>query len=600
MRLIRPTSTPTLHDVSLLERRYRGEAPLKTYLVLYKGDWHNLTLAMLFFIIKHSGVWAMPVITARIVDIIAQPENGSLTGIVIYSGLAALIFLQNIPVNWLFTLRLSTANRNMETKLRSAMARRLQYLSMNFYHRSRTGVLHTKMLRDVELLQDLTMQLSQTLPAAAFTLLFALAITAIRVPVFLIFYALTVPLAVLLTHWMRRPLQSHNRDFRQQVEAMSSGISEMLQLAPITRAHGLEDTELRRLEGRLWDVRHAGLRLDAINALFGASAWVSFRLFEVLCLVVAAIAAYTQIIPITVGDVVMVTAFFTNLTNSVLAITNILPQITRGFESIHSIGELLESPDVEENDGKRVVESVGGGFTFEHVSFAYPDTADSSIMDFSLKVHPGETIAFVGASGAGKSTLLNLIIGYIRPTAGRLLLDNVDMNTLDLRTYRRFLSVVPQQTVLFDGTLRENILYGVPHVREAELERVLRAANIYDFLDDLPDGLETYLGEGGARLSGGQKQRVSIARALIRNPRVLILDEATSALDTVSEREVQEALSHLMRGRTTFVVAHRLSTIRNADRIVVLNEGRIVAIGKHDELIQSQNLYTDMLAAFQL
>lgn len=600
MQFVKPHSMPSKRDISLLERRYRGQFPLKTYLILYQGDWHNLLLAIVFFIIKHSGVWAMPIITGQIIDVISNPTESALRDIALYGGLLVFIFVQNIPMHWLFILRLSTANRNMETKLRSAMARRLQYLSMNFYHRNATGALHTKLLRDVEILQDLTMQLSQTLPAAVFTLIVALVVTAIRVPYFLIFFALTVPLSVTLIRWMKGALQEHNRDFRRKVEAMSSSINEMIQLLPITRAHGVENQEITRLEQRLWNVREAGLNLDSINAVFAAMSWVVFRLFEVLCLIVAAIAAITQIVPVSPGDVVMLTAFFTNLTNSVMALTNILPQITRGFESIHSIGEVLESPDVEENEGKNHVQLVNGRFEFENVSFAYPGTTDSSLKNLSLTVKPGETIALVGPSGAGKSTFLNLIIGYVRPTSGRLLLDGQDMNTLDLRTYRRFLSVVPQKTVLFDGTLRQNILYGTSDVHPEHFEKVLQAANIYDFAYGLPDGVDTYIGEGGAMLSGGQQQRIAIARALIRNPQVLILDEATSALDSISEREVQDALDHLTEGRTTFVVAHRLSTIRKADRIVVLNDGEVTAIGSHDELVKTGGLYSEMLAAFQM
>ncbi|GAB4514592.1 MAG: ABC transporter ATP-binding protein [Anaerolineae bacterium] len=598
MRLIQSTvkraAKPSRHDVSLLERRYRGEAPLKTYLYLYKGDWNNLALAVVFFIIKHSGVWAMPVVTARIVDIIADPTGHSLNSIWLYLGLMVLIYGQNLPMHYLFALRLSVAVRNMETKLRAVMSRRLQYLSMNFYHRSSTGALHTKLLRDVEVLQDMTMQLSQTAPAAVFTLIFALVVTAIRVPAFLIFFALTVPLAAWLTKTMQRGLQQQNRDFRKKVEAMSSGFNDMIHLIPITRAHGIEEVELDRVEKRLWHVRQAGMELDATTAFFGASAWVAFRMFEVACLGTAAFAAYTQIIPVTVGDVIMLTGFFTNLTNSVLMITTLLPQITRGFESIYSIGEVLESPDLEENEGKPAVEQVNGRFDFESVSFAYPDTTDSSLDQLTFTVQPGETVAFVGPSGAGKSTLLNLIIGFIRPTSGRILLDGQDMNALDLRTYRHFLSVVPQETVLFDGTLRENVLYGVKDVDEATLQQVLEAANITDFLDDLPEGLDTYLGENAVRLSGGQKQRLAIARALIRDPRVLVLDEATSALDPVSEARIQQALYRLTAGRTTFVVAHRLSTIQRADKIIVLDAGRIVEVGTHAALLEKDGVYASM------
>jgi ATP-binding cassette subfamily B protein len=234
---------------------------------------------------------------------------------------------------------------------------------------------------------------------------------------------------------------------------------------------------------------------------------------------------------------------------------------------------------------------VRGEFSFESVSFAYPDTEHFALKDFSLQVSPGETIAIVGPSGAGKSTLLNLIIGFLRPTTGQILLDGRDMNGLDLRTYRQFLSVVSQETILFEGTVRENILYGSDSVSEERLLQAIQEANALEFIRELPQGIDTLIGENGMKLSGGQRQRIAIARALIRNPQVLILDEATAALDTVSEVLIQEALERLKQNRTTFVVAHRLSTIRQANRIVVLDKGRIIEVGNHRQLLETNGIY---------
>lgn len=574
-----------------LERRYRGEHPFRTLLYLYQQDAQKLFWAVVFFTIKHSGVWALPLITANIIDVISNPATQSLGKLWLYAGLLVVIFVQNIPMQYVYISTLSSATRNMEANLRSALAHRLQQLSMNFFRRNSTGALQTKLLRDVELVEQVTKQLFETVPAAVLTLIIVVTVTAIRAPSFLLFFLMVVPLTVMLSRTLRESLKDRNRDFREEVESMSARLIEMITLIPITRAHGVEEDALERVQHSLETVKQTGKRLDAVNAVFGAITWVTFQLANVSCLVLAGYLAYQGQAGISVGDVVLLTGYFNSLTGAVLTITNIIPQITRGFESIRSISEVLEAPDIEHNAGKQPVAQVRGHFQFEQVGFAYPDSEEASLHHIDLEVQPGETIAIVGQSGAGKSTLLNLVIGFMRPTSGRMLLDGQDMDHLDLRTYRRALSVVPQETILFEGTIRENICYGAHDVTEAKLQAVVQSANLAEFIQRLPEGLETRIGEKGSRLSGGQRQRVAIARALIRDPRVLVLDEATSALDSESEALIQQALERLMQDRTTFVVAHRLSTIRNATRIVVLAQGQIIEVGTHVELLKQQGAY---------
>ncbi|RUT09876.1 ABC transporter ATP-binding protein [Dulcicalothrix desertica PCC 7102] len=568
---------------------YRSQAPFKTLLLLYRHDWHKLLLSLLFYVIKHSPEWIRPVVFANIVDIISRPQQHQLTELWLNGAVLAVSIVQNIPTHYWHIMAMSAATRQMEVNLRYSLTQQLQQLSIGFYKQRSTGVLQSKLLRDVEEIQILTTYIFQLVPAALLTILVSVVVTAMRAPWFLLFFVITIPIAVILVQILKAPITERNHNFRRKIEVMSAHLIEMIKLVPVTRAHGVEATEMERTSSHLISVKKAAMRLDGINAVTGASSWVILRLFHAVCLVTSGYLAYTGYGGITAGDVVLLAGYFDTLTGSVVQILTVLPQMGTGFESIRSIGEILECPDIELNQGKRIVEQVQGEFLFDAVSFAYPHSYHKAIDNLSLQVNTNETIAIIGSSGAGKSTLLNLIIGFLRPTAGRIYLDGQDMSDLDLRTYRQFISIVPQETILFEGTVRENILYGLQGVSDKQLEQTLIDANALEFINKLPQQLDTLIGENGVKLSGGQRQRLAIARALIRNPKVLILDEATASVDTATEALIQQALERLMKNRTTFVVAHRLSTIRKADRIVVLEKGKIVEIGNHHQLLQNHN-----------
>ena len=568
---------------------YRSQAPFKTLLLLYRHDWHKLLLSLLFYVIKHSPEWIRPVVFANIVDIISRPQQHQLTELWLNGAVLAVSIVQNIPTHYWHIMAMSAATRQMEVNLRYSLTQQLQQLSIGFYKQRSTGVLQSKLLRDVEEIQILTTYIFQLVPAALLTILVSVVVTAMRAPWFLLFFVITIPIAVILVQLLKAPITERNHNFRRKIEVMSAHLIEMIKLVPVTRAHGVEATEMERTSSHLISVKKAAMQLDGINAITGASSWVILRLFHAVCLVTSGYLAYTGYSGITAGDVVLLAGYFDTLTGSVVQILTVLPQMGTGFESIQSIGEILECSNIELNQGKRIVDQVQGEFLFDAVSFAYPHCYHKAIDNLSLQVNTNETIAIIGSSGAGKSTLLNLIIGFLRPTAGRIYLDGQDMSDLDLRTYRQFISIVPQETILFEGTVRENILYGLQGVSDKQLEQTLIDANALEFIIKLPQQLDTLIGENGVKLSGGQRQRLAIARALIRNPKVLILDEATASVDTATEALIQQALERLMKNRTTFVVAHRLSTIRKADRIVVLEKGKIVEIGNHHQLLQNSN-----------
>ena len=276
------------------------------------------------------------------------------------------------------------------------------------------------------------------------------------------------------------------------------------------------------------------------------------------------------------GDITLYQSYFATIVSQVSSLMSLIPVIAKGVESVNSIGEVLLEEDIECNDGKEALKSVEGEFDFKNVRFAYNNTDKPVLHELNLHVDKGQTIALVGESGAGKSTILNLVIGFNFATDGK------------------HLAVVPQTSILFSGTIRDNITYGIDDVDEDTLNKVVDAANLRDLIDSLPDGLDTVVGEHGGKLSGGQRQRVSIARALMRNPKVIVLDEATSALDSISEKLIQEALNNLTKDRTTFIVAHRLSTIKGADRIAVIADGHCVEYGTYDELMELKGEFYQM------
>jgi ATP-binding cassette subfamily B protein len=586
--------TKKVHEHEL-EHVYSRENPVRTLWYLYEDQKSNLALAFLFFSIKHAPAWVLPLATANIIDVLVYKQP--IENLIFNAGLLFFIVLQNFPVNLLYVRYLAFAIRNVEYRLRSALVERMQQLTMGFYLRTNAGALQTKVIRDVENIEGMVRNGADGGFAAINSLLGSVVITAIRIPEFLPFFLFVGPITAIVIIRLRKTMNDRNEEFRGEIEEMSARVNEMTTLIPITRAHGLEQSALRQMYDSFSNVKRAGLKLDAFNAKFQAAAWVIFQIANVSCLVIAAWCAYYGYFNVSTGDVVLLSAYFGQLIGSVILLSSLAPFISKGLASVRSLGEVLESPDIEVNSGKKKVSSVQGNIEFKEVSLMYPGASTWALSQINVKAGPGKVTALVGASGSGKSTFINLVIGFLRPSKGQVLLDNQNMSDLDMREVRKYVSMVPQESVLFDGSVRDNVTYGISDVSESKFIQALKDANAWEFVSQLPDGPDTIVGERGARISGGQKQRLAIARALIRNPRILILDEATSALDSESENLIQQALAHLMKDRTTFVVAHRLSTIMRADEIIVLDQGVLVERGTHTDLLAKKGVYFRLFSA---
>ena len=568
--------------------------PLKTLLSIYKGNYYKFFLSTFFFVIKHSPVWVLPIVTANLINYVTAGDENTPHMIMINIGIMVFLILLNIPTNYLHTRFRSLAIRNVEAGLRGTLVRKLQQLSISYHTEMQSGRLQSKIMRDVEGVETLSSQVFVSLLNIILNVVVALSVTIFKSKIVFMFFLLSVPVAALTIVGFRKKIRYRNKIFRREMEETSAKVMEMVELIPVTRAHALEKQEVKKMTSQLNQVAKEGYSLDMIQSTVGSVSWAVFQIFQVVCLAFTSYLAYNK--KIQVGDITLYQSYFSTVVNQVSSFITLFPTISKGLESVTSIGEVLLAHDVEDNTGKEKVKDVNGEFEFKDVVFSYKGANHNIIDHLNLKINKGETLALVGESGAGKSTILNLAIGFNLPDSGTLLVDGKDITKIDLHSYRKHLAVVPQNTILFSGSIRDNITYGMSDVSDERLMQIIKDSNLKDVIDSLPDGLDTKIGEHGGKLSGGQRQRISIARALIRSPEVIILDEATSALDSISEKLIQEALDNLTKNRTTIVVAHRLSTIRNADRIAVIDNGKCIEYGTYDELMALKGAFYKMKA----
>ncbi len=561
---------------------------------LLRRDWRIVLLSTLIYLLQNAPVWALPLVTSDVIDVVTQRPDGYVVRLCIDAAILFLLLLQNVPTTMWRSSVMNKWIRTTTAEVRSGVIRKLQRLSITYHKEIEEGKIQSKLLRDIESVTTYFTHFMNTLIPAIIGVLVSAFIAVWREPVIALFFFAMVPMKVLLTMAFGKPIRNKHRDLRNESELLSSKLTTTLQMMTLTKAHGLIAEEDKEVDEKIHSVERAGVQLDKINAFFGSVSWAASQLFSVICLFVCVIFCIKGFI--SVGEVVLFQSLFGAISGSVLTLINVYPAMAAGKEAVHSLSEIVCATDIEPDDGQIPVPEVHGDIVFENVSYHYPDEIDRDVVsNFCFHATKGERIAIVGGSGSGKSTLMNLLIGLLSPTSGKILIDGVPLTDLPLQSYRHFISVVPQNSILFSGTIRENITYGMHRYSEASLLRAVQDAAVSEFLPSMPNGLDSQVGERGDKLSGGQKQRVSIARALVRNPRILILDEATSALDNVSEFHVQRAIEKLVERRcTTFIVAHRLSTIRNADRIIVMDDGKLVEMGTYEELVAQNGKFAEL------
>lgn len=551
----------------------------------------SIILSLFVYIIKAAPVYLIPLLTADIINVVTEAKENALTRIFIDGIVILLLLIQNIPMNALYHKITDKMLRKTGAGVRASVVRKLQQLSISYHKEMESGRMQAKFIKDIDSSEMLLTSFVKHLIPVIINLIVAICIAIAKSGIVTLFFIVVVPFNVILTRAFRKKIRQNQRSYRKEVENISSQMTVMLEMIPVTKSHGLEEQEIKNMDIEIKELKEKALKVDSTNAYFNSFAWCLSNLLSCSCLIFTSILCLTGKFGIEIGDVVLYQSLFGQINGNIQGLINMIPQIAQGSESLTSINEIMNSEDIEDNSEKEIIENVEGNIDFKHVYYSYPNKDEKIIKDFNLSVKKGECIALVGKSGSGKTTIINMVIGLLLAEHGQILVDGKSLKDINLSEYRHYISVVPQNAILFPGTIKENITYGLPNYDEKLLERVVEQANLKEFIDTLPEGLDYSLKEHADNLSGGQKQRITIARALIRNPSILIFDEATSALDSISEYKVQEAISKSIEGRTTFIVAHRLSTIRNADRIVVMDEGQIVECGTYDELMAKQGYF---------
>ncbi len=531
---------------------------------------------------------ALPYTTGKISAFMGAGDVGQL---IRWLGLATVIFLVRSVFMYFEKTQTIVGSLNMMYNLRTHVYRHLHKLGLDYFETSRTGDLTYRLTEDIDRIGEAVSKLSQQFLSCVLQL--------IAIPIYMLYLNWPLTLASLILApsmgWLigavGRRLLDLSRKSQMQVSSLSSMLTEVFGSIRIVQAFAAQDYEVGRFESQAERDRMAKYRAEQLKAI----QFPAIGFLEAVSIVLLFFIGGWQI---SIGQM-QPQEFISYITAVVLLlhpidlVTNQYNEFKQAEASIERIFELMEvKPSVEEQTGAIALPPITGKVEYRNVSFAY-QPGQPVLQQVSVLVHPGEVIALVGPSGAGKTTLVNLLARFYDPQAGEILVDGHNIRNVTIPSLRQQIGIVPQDTALFSGTLAQNIAYGQTNLALEAVEAAAKVGNAHTFITQQEDGYNSWVGERGVNLSGGQRQRIAIARAVLLNPRVLILDEATSALDSESEALVQEALERAMRDRTVFVIAHRLSTVRKADRILFLEKGQIVESGSHSELLDRQGRYAD-------
>lgn len=554
---------------------------------------YKTSLAWVFYlhIVDLVPFMLLPMTTMIIVDYFIPAAN---TSAIIWSlvVVAVLVFF-NLGFHTASRIQLFRVLTDVSRDLRNHIVHRLQVLSLSYHNKMPTGRYYSKIMTDVDQLQNFAHMMVMEGGNIIGSLTISIVIlSAINYKVLLV-SLLFVPLFQLIMTICKRRMQRTRNFARKARENLNAIIGNFLQSSLLARMHGHESFESDKVNYGSEEMSKRTIDAEAAVTTFIVANAGSMH--SVNYIVIAICALFVIDGTLSFGEMLLFNSFINRIMQQVNTMLNMFPQIVVFTESVASIKEIIDAPDIEYNHGKRWVKKVEGRISFDNVTFSYDPGTRPVLQDVTIDIEPGMTVGLVGRSGSGKSTFVNLALGLYRTKQGVVSIDGMPVDSLDMRSVRRYVGVVSQNPVLFSGSIYENIVHAY---QDTPFERVVEAAkkaNAHEFIVQLAKGYDTEVGEQGVLLSGGQKQRIALARTILREPSILVLDEATSALDSESELLVQRAIDNLANRMTKLVIAHRLSTIRNADVILVFENGSIVERGSHKELVDKNGVYAQLL-----
>ena len=547
-------------------------------------------IGLVLIVISRAASFVTPVASKYLIDdVIAKKDEEMLKILVIVVLLAILV---QAVTSFLLTKILSVQAQYMISELRAQVQQKVLSLPIRFFDNAKSGALVSRIMSDVEGVRNLIGTGLVQLVGGTITAIVSL-ILLLRISVSMTLFTF-VPLALfgiiaLKAFKIIRPIFRNRGKINAEVKGR---LTETLGGIRVIKGFNAEEQEHKVFEAGVEEL-FQNVKKSLTTTAFMTSA--STFLIGVATTGVMGFGGYKIMQDeLTIGDLLMFTVLLGTMVAPIVQMSNIGSQLTEALAGLDRTEELMNmTPESDEEERVLLLEQVKGDMVFENVSFAYEEEKEV-LHDISFQVKSGSVVALVGSSGSGKSTIAGLAASFLNPQSGKITIDGQDMSKVNLNSFRQRLGVVLQDDFLFEGTIRENILFPRPNASEEELHEAVKAAYVDEFTDRFDEGLDTLIGERGIKLSGGQRQRIAIARAVLANPKILILDEATSNLDTESEALIQKSLAKLTEGRTTFVIAHRLSTIRKANQILVIENGRIAEEGTHDELIAKEGRYYNL------